>query len=165
LRDSIGKPNIAVIYIHCDYRDKDNQSAADIIGSFAKQLASQAHSIPVAVWELYEPKAKQQETINLESAQKIVNLILLCFDCVYICVDALDECEPTPRRQLLDFLRTLGGVRAGRSERSSQRSKPDPEWADRLENFDPALTAPNPGFDPTAYLVISFVYIYLYNHA
>jgi hypothetical protein len=110
LRDSIGKLKIAVIYTHCDYRDKDNQSAADIIGSFAKQLVSQAHSIPVPVWEFYEPKAKQQETINLESAKEIVNLILPCFDCVYICVDALDECEPTPRRQLLNFLKTLTGT-------------------------------------------------------
>jgi hypothetical protein len=110
LRDTVGEFNIAVIYIHCDYRDKDNQSAADIIGSFAKQLASQARSIPVAVWEFYEPKAKRQETINLEGAKQIVNLIIPCFDCVYICVDALDECEPTPRGQLLDFLKKLTGT-------------------------------------------------------
>jgi hypothetical protein len=110
LRDAVGKLNIAVIYIHCDYRDKNNQSAADIIGSFAKQLASQSHSIPVAVWELYEPKAKQQETINLESAKQIFNLILPCFDCVHICIDALDECEPIPRRQLLDFVKNLAGT-------------------------------------------------------
>jgi hypothetical protein len=82
----------------------------DIIGSFAKQLVSQAHSIPVAVWELYEPKAKRQETINLESAKQIVNVILPCFDCVYICIDALDECEPTPRGQLLDFLKKVTGT-------------------------------------------------------
>jgi hypothetical protein len=110
LRDAVGGLHIAVIYIHCDYRDKDNQSAADIIGSFAKQLVSQAHSIPVAVWKVYEPKAKQQETINLESAKQIVNFILPCFDCVYICIDALDECEPTPRIQLLDFVKKLTGT-------------------------------------------------------
>jgi hypothetical protein len=110
LWDAIGKLKIAVIYSYCDYRDKGYQSAADIIGSFAKQLISQSQSIPIAVWKVYRPKAGRLEAINLESAKQIVNVILPCFDSVYICIDALDECQPETRRQLLGFLKTLMGT-------------------------------------------------------
>lgn len=96
--------------MYCDYRDQHNQSISNIIGSFAKQLVSQARSIPVAVWEIYNEKAGQHEMINLESAEAIFEHTIQCFDHVYICIDALDECQPEPRRQLLYFLKRLTGT-------------------------------------------------------
>jgi hypothetical protein len=81
-----------------------------MIGSFAKQLILQAGSIPAEIWRIYKQKEKRHEVIDLETAKEIVNLILPYFDCVYICIDALDECQTEPRRQLLGFLKTLTGM-------------------------------------------------------
>jgi hypothetical protein len=125
LCDAIGKLKIAVIYIYCDYRDKDNQSATNIIGSFAKQLILQAGSIPAEIWKIYRQKEERHEAIDLETAKEIADLILPCFDSVYICIDALDECQTEPRRQLLGFLRTLTGrnIRLFLTGRSSVESE------------------------------------------
>lgn len=101
---------IAVIYFYCDYRDRKNQSTVDILGSFAKQLVSQAHSIPATVWEIFKQKEARQDVINLEDAEKIITLIIPCFDRVCVCIDALDECQLEPRRQILDFFRRLTGT-------------------------------------------------------
>lgn len=98
---------IGIVYFYCDYRDKDNQTTVNIIGSFAKQLLLQARSIPAAIWEIYKVKAARHEAIDSETAETIFKLIIRCFDSLYICIDALDECQPEPRRQLLDFFKRL----------------------------------------------------------
>jgi hypothetical protein len=47
---------------------------------------------------------------SLEEQQRILELVLLEFDKVYICFDALDECDPQVRRHLLRFLQILPGT-------------------------------------------------------
>lgn len=101
---------MAVIFMYCDYRDQSNQTILGIIGSLAKQLLSQARSIPKAVWDSYKQMAKRRKAVDLEFAQAILELVFPSFDCVYICLDALDECQTDARRQLLELLKTVTGT-------------------------------------------------------
>jgi hypothetical protein len=94
-----------LIYIYYDYRDKDKQDACSIIGELAKQLIIQSSSIPDEVWTLFDKYTR----ITMEKAKKIFTLLVRGFESTYICIDALDECEPQSRNTLLRFLSTLDG--------------------------------------------------------
>jgi hypothetical protein len=102
--------NMAVILVYCDYRDQAIQTIISIMGSLAKQLVSQARFIPSQVWEIHKRLSNQQKPMDLETAQAIIKLLLEQFDRVYICFDALDECQLDVRRQLLEFFKTISGT-------------------------------------------------------
>lgn len=101
---------VATIFLYCDYRDRVNQTSVNMIGSLARQLALQVPSIPTAIWELYKEIKKKEQPINVETLQKLINIFVQFFDRIYICVDALDECQSDTRRQLLEFLKSISGT-------------------------------------------------------
>jgi hypothetical protein len=74
-----------------------------MIGELAKQLFLQSSSIPDEVWTFFN----KHIMISMEKAQKIFTLLLRGFESTYVCIDALDECEPQSRSTLLRFLRTF----------------------------------------------------------
>jgi hypothetical protein len=78
-----------------------------MIGALTKQLIWWAQSIPTAVLDLFKRRSREQKSIDEEDAKTIFNLILGQFHTVYICIDALDECEPESRAQLLQFLKAM----------------------------------------------------------
>jgi hypothetical protein len=92
--------------VYCDYRDKDKQDMCSIIGELAKQLLLQSSSVAEEVWSLFE----KHTTITTENAKQALTHMLRSFDGVYLCIDALDECQPQVRRELLSFLVTLKGA-------------------------------------------------------
>lgn len=110
LRKAGIRTHAAVLFLYCDYRDQVNQSFVNVVGSLAKQLGLQAPSIPTAIWELYKRMVNAQHPINLDVLHTMINIFVKLFDCVYICVDGLDECHPDTRRQLLEFFKTITGT-------------------------------------------------------
>jgi hypothetical protein len=92
--------------MYCDYRDKDKQDICSIIGELAKQLLLQSSSVAEEVWSLFE----KHTAISTEKAKQVLTHMLHSFDEVYLCIDALDECPPQVRRELLSFLVTLKGA-------------------------------------------------------
>jgi hypothetical protein len=96
----LGRGRVALVYVYCDYRDKDKQNTCSIIGELAKQLLLQSSSIPDEVWALFEKHTK----ITTEKAQQIFTALAGKFESTFVCIDALDECEPRSRSDLLQFL-------------------------------------------------------------
>jgi hypothetical protein len=92
-----------LIYIYCDYRDKGKQDVCSIIGELAKQLFLQSRTPSDEIWRLFDKRT----SITKEKAQKIFTLLLRGFDSTFICIDALDECEPQSRGALLRFFGTF----------------------------------------------------------
>jgi hypothetical protein len=45
--------------------------------------------------------------MDAEDAKTIFNLVIGQFDSVHICIDALDECDPQSRSELLHFLKAM----------------------------------------------------------
>lgn len=132
---------IAVIFIYCDYRDKVNQTLVNLIGSLTKQLILQAGVIPAAVWDTYKTMERMQKPFNLESGEAIIKALLQQFDRVHICVDALDECQPEARRQLLEFFKTITGtvVRLFVTGRPNVEAELATSLADRLISKTPIV--------------------------
>ncbi|KAF3082326.1 hypothetical protein TWF103_003363 [Orbilia oligospora] len=86
---------IAIVYIYCNFRRKDEQDAQSLLASILKQLARGRPSLPRIVKELHKHhNTKQRRTrpsidklvIALESVSKE-------YERVFIIVDALDECQ------------------------------------------------------------------------
>lgn len=73
-----------------------------MIGGLAKQLLKQTRALPSNILKIF--KGKALEPITIDDTQQIFALLLGEFDSVFICIDALDECEPQTRRDLLQFL-------------------------------------------------------------
>jgi hypothetical protein len=78
-----------------------------MIGALMKQLIRWAETIPTVALDLFKQRSKEEKSMDEEDAKTIFNLLLGQFDTIYICIDALDECEPKARGQLLRFLRTI----------------------------------------------------------
>lgn len=102
-----GQFEVGIAGLYCDYRDQENQTILNIIGGLAKQLIRKARSIPDAVWEVFKERTEENRPINLEAAQEIFGHMLRTFSLVYVCIDALDECEPQSRRKFLQYLKGL----------------------------------------------------------
>lgn len=113
--------NAAVSYVYCDYREHDGQTAEKLVAILLKQLVISKRNLPRAVNDLYlsfEAQNRQPQQQDLEQA-----FLLTCreFGRVYIVIDALDECEASDRRKLLEFLcaaRTQPSIRVFITSRS-----------------------------------------------
>lgn len=126
---------MGIACLYCDYHDQENQTIVNMIGGLAKQLMWQARSIPQSVWEVFEEKTKARTTINLGVSQELLTLILHEFSLVYICIDALDECGPLARRQLLQYLNSRGSPRVFVTGRQSV----EVEVMEALANLSPQI--------------------------
>lgn len=92
----------AIAYLYCDYRDQNSQTAVNLIGGLAKQLVMQIPPMSQSLWKAYE-----DTTANISSQEVITLTLHQYFDFAFICIDALDECEPENRKQLLRLLKSL----------------------------------------------------------
>jgi hypothetical protein len=81
-----------------------------MIGFLIKQLVWWAQSIPTAAVDLFRRRSKEQKPMDEEDAKTIFGHVLDQFDTIYICIDALDECEPESRAQLLQFLKAINST-------------------------------------------------------
>jgi hypothetical protein len=78
-----------------------------MIGTLTTQLIWWAETIPTVALDLFKQRSKEKKSMDEEDAKTIFDLLLGQFDIVYVCIDALDECEPKARGQLLRFLKTI----------------------------------------------------------
>jgi hypothetical protein len=78
-----------------------------MIGALTAQLVWRAQSIPTAALDLFKQRIKTRRSMDAEDAKTIFKLVLAQFDTVYICIDALDECDPPSRSELLQFLKVM----------------------------------------------------------
>jgi hypothetical protein len=72
-----------------------------MIRMMTKQLLTQSQFIPKEVWELSN---KRDSAIDMEDVRTILIIMLREFGLVYLCIDALDECDYQVRQQLLKFI-------------------------------------------------------------
>ncbi|KAI5818441.1 hypothetical protein BZA77DRAFT_342841 [Pyronema omphalodes] len=100
-----------VAYVYCDYQDRDEQTAVNMIGGLLKQAitGSSQKVSPDAIEPLLKKK-KSRQAIEIQDAVSAFSGLIRCFDKTYICIDALDECNETDRRQLIQYLAELSSV-------------------------------------------------------
>ncbi|KAK6544659.1 hypothetical protein TWF694_001347 [Orbilia ellipsospora] len=89
-------------YIYCDYRDQAAQTPINLIGSLLGQLLSKSPSLPKEVIQLHHQKSREYKTLEQGDIEPILLHICQKFNRVYICIDAIDECQFQE-----DFLKSL----------------------------------------------------------
>jgi type II secretory pathway predicted ATPase ExeA len=95
-----------VLWIYCDYRDESKQTPVNMIGALLKQvISSDPVSFDIILQNLQKAR-KEGHNIKLDEACQLLTEALRKFDMVYLCLDALDECQEhrTP------FLRSLNDL-------------------------------------------------------
>ncbi|KAJ7572885.1 hypothetical protein C8J56DRAFT_570417 [Mycena floridula] len=94
-------PDVAVVYIYCDYNRETEQTPTELLGSILKQLAETRETLSDDLLALHKTceSHKTRPTIPLLMAalQKEVQ----SYSRVYIVVDALDECSEAARSLFL----------------------------------------------------------------
>jgi len=101
-------PNVGLAYIYCDFRDQALQTTENIIGAIAKQLLRQLPN-PEEIATILKKSCNNKEHQQLVRKTKAFSDICNQFHRVFICLDALDECQEIP--ELLNCFLNVAMVR------------------------------------------------------
>jgi hypothetical protein len=86
-------PTIGIAYLYCNFRQKDEQKAQDLLASLLKQLSQEQSSLPDGVKILYDKHEKEMTRPSLDELTKTLYSVTSLYQRVFIIVDALDECQ------------------------------------------------------------------------
>lgn len=95
-------------YIYFNYKEEDKQKSTDVFANIVKQLACQINTLPREVKEKLENLRKPHEKPALDDLKEILISIIGSFTRVFIIFDALDECNPRSRLDLLPIFHHMG---------------------------------------------------------
>ena len=99
---------VAIVYYYCDYADHRSLQTHRILGTVLKQLIPE-NEIPsemeAKILRAYKDGTWIPETSELVD---LVCSLMQMWPVVYIVLDGLDECEKSPRQDILSFLERLG---------------------------------------------------------
>jgi len=105
LCDQAGERDLAVAWLYCDYLAHQGQSATAMLGSILKQLVS-IGEMPEDVRQAFRKRFSSRGLRSSDVVRMLKTAIAL-FPSVYIFVDALDECTPESRQELLGSLQDV----------------------------------------------------------
>ena len=95
--------------MYADYKDQTNQTLVHILGSFLRQCLTIAFEpIPKEVTEKLQEIQRQGGKAGTEEILALLEIRLQQLKRTFICIDAVDELEPTVQEQLLGVLKKLG---------------------------------------------------------
>ncbi|KAK4216221.1 ankyrin repeat-containing domain protein [Rhypophila decipiens] len=104
---------VAVVFIYCNFRRQDQQSARDLLSSLLRQIAQRDDSLPAVseALELLNDRYMQRRTRpSVDVLSKLLHSVVPAYSRVFLIVDALDECPSTggSRAQFGSELLALG---------------------------------------------------------
>ena len=104
----------AVVALYCDFHAQQEQSTTNMLGSMLRQLASRGE-IPGYIWNAFWEAEKEFSGRGLQLSEMVDMLkkTIRSVPRLFICIDALDECTPKRRRELLESLRQIVRVSPG----------------------------------------------------
>ena len=97
--------DLAVAWLYCDYFAHREQSATAMLGSILKQLVS-IGEMPEDVRQTFRERFSDRG-LRLPDIVRMLKTTIVLFPSVYIFIDALDECTPESRQELLGSLREI----------------------------------------------------------
>jgi len=95
--------NVGLAYVYCDYQDQIQQTTQNIYGAILKQLLRALPSIPKELEKVLMKSHREKNPLELAQLRDALRITSRFFDQIYICLDALDECEHVD--QLLSTLK------------------------------------------------------------
>ena len=123
LCDQVGKRDIAVAGLYCDYLAQEQQSATNMLGTILKQILER-DGIPESLREVFRAGKRGfgGRAVQLRDLVEILKTTIASLPEVFICIDGLDECLPKNRRELLESLRDI--IRASPTTRVFLSGRP-----------------------------------------
>ena len=97
--------DLAVAWLYCDYLAHQEQSATAMLGSILKQLVI-IGGMPEDVRQTFRERFSDRG-LRLRDVVGMLKTTIALFPSVYICIDALDECTPESRQELLGSLQDV----------------------------------------------------------
>jgi len=109
LKHSIEREDVAIIYIYCSYKEKDDQTAANLVASLLQQLVQKSPVVSGEILSLYDHHTKNGTRPTLGELSRLLQLESQRFSKVFVLIDALDECSESSgiRTSLLTEIRKL----------------------------------------------------------
>jgi hypothetical protein len=103
------KNGVCVSCLYFDYRDDAQRhlSPVNIVGALLKQLLATFSVVPSHVVDALKGIRKENPTLDLQSALKLLQIAVEGFDKIYICIDALDECKDEYQ---VEFLQSINSI-------------------------------------------------------
>ena len=89
------KPDEAIGYFYCDYKDQETQDPRHIFGSLAKQLAIQSETAFELMSQYYaklHQNGRGSTRLDVEQLTDLIRQMTGCFNTTSIVIDGLDEC-------------------------------------------------------------------------
>ncbi|KAJ7600128.1 hypothetical protein C8J56DRAFT_1019466 [Mycena floridula] len=120
---SLATPGNIVIYIYCQYDKTDEQTLNKLLGSILKQLMEHHLIIPDHLLTLYSNHSPRKTLATLAELMGTLRTELKSHSCVYLIVDALDECVDTVQQLFLSTqseLRSLNNLQLLMTSRQMQ---------------------------------------------
>jgi|SRR5579862_2939611 len=87
------KRTIGIAYIYCNFRQRGEQNAYDLLASLLKQLSQERPALPDTVKELYDRHRAKRTRPLFEELSRALHIVTAMYSRVFIIVDALDECQ------------------------------------------------------------------------
>ncbi|KAJ7589272.1 hypothetical protein C8J56DRAFT_784516, partial [Mycena floridula] len=97
------QPNIAVVFIYCDYRRQEEQTPTQLLGSILKQLVQQHPVLSNHLLTLHRTCLSQHAFPSITELFDALQTEVLLYSQVYIVVDALDESSESNQARELFF--------------------------------------------------------------
>lgn len=88
---------IGVAYVYCNFQQKGEQTAYDLLASLLKQLAQGQSSLPDCVKDLYNQHQAKKTRPPIDEISKALQSVAAMFTRAFIVVDALDECQASSK--------------------------------------------------------------------
>jgi hypothetical protein len=84
---------IGVAYIYCNFQQKGQQTAYDLLASLLKQFAQGQSPLSGSIKDLYDQHQAKKTRPSIDEISRALQLVAAMFSKVFIIIDALDECQ------------------------------------------------------------------------
>ena len=102
LCDQARKGDLAVAWLYCDYLAEKEQTVINMMGAILAQLVGK-RKIPKDIREAFQEGRRPL----LAELKRVLMVTIASLPQVFICIDALDECQPKNLIELLESLRDI----------------------------------------------------------
>jgi len=108
LCDRAGVESIAVAGLYCDFLAQQEQTTTNIVGAIVKQLVGRG-GVPDHLREAFQNGKAEfgGRGPRLADLMGMLRVVLALSPPVFICIDALDECQPKYLAEILGCLRDI----------------------------------------------------------
>ena len=97
-----------MVGLYCDFHSQQEQSTTNILGAMLKQSVSR-RGIPKDIRKAFQEAEEEfgGRSLQLPDMVNALKNTIKTLPRLFICIDALDECTPKHRRELIESLREI----------------------------------------------------------